>query len=202
MKKFLAALSLAIAATASHAALISTDWNTAGDNLITLDTASGLEWLDLSQTYNQTVAAVLPQTNAGGLFEGFRLALASEVHGLMGAAGLPFNNITGTIASTAAERAAADALTALLSETVGQHFGASLHGSRGHLIDNGGDLVVGYYTTGFGSSLFNDYFAGYPTWPGVGVWLVRDSNEVPEPATLGLLGLALAGLAARKRRKA
>ena len=36
--------------TVSQAAIVSADWKTAGDNLITRDTTSGLDWLDLTET--------------------------------------------------------------------------------------------------------------------------------------------------------
>ncbi len=200
MRKSIVALGLVLASGASQAALVSVDWMAAGDGLLTRDTASNLEWLDLTQTYNQTVAAVLPQTALGGTFAGFRLGLVEEVHDLMVAAGLPVSTTTGTISTSAIDLAAANGLTALLGETVGAHFGSAYVGSRGHLNDGGSDRVVGFYTIG-GSSLFNDYFSGSPTWPGAGVWLVRDANDVPEPASLALLGLGMAGLVASRRKQ-
>ncbi len=36
-----------------NAAIISVDWQTTGDNLITQDTASGLDWLDLTVTAHE-----------------------------------------------------------------------------------------------------------------------------------------------------
>ncbi len=38
----------------ANAGLISIDWKTAGDNLITYDTNTGLNWLDLTETVGDT----------------------------------------------------------------------------------------------------------------------------------------------------
>ena len=60
--------------------LVSVDLNSPDDGLLTLDTATGLKWLDLTQTdlelsYNQ----MLVQLGPGGTFEGFRHATEAEV---------------------------------------------------------------------------------------------------------------------------
>ena len=60
--------------------LVSIDLNTSDDGLLTLDTETGLEWLDLTQTdlgmsFNQMSA----QLDPGGTFEGFRYATEGEV---------------------------------------------------------------------------------------------------------------------------
>ena len=38
----------------ANAALSSSDWRTAGDDLLTVDDVSGLQWLDLAETYGLT----------------------------------------------------------------------------------------------------------------------------------------------------
>lgn len=60
-----------------------------GDGLLTRDTASGFEWLDLSQTVNRSYSDVSTQLAPGGDFEGFRYATHSEVEDLIAEAGLP-----------------------------------------------------------------------------------------------------------------
>ena len=77
--------SISLAATALvlsssvNAAIISTDWQTSGDNLITTDTESGLNWLDLTETNGLSYNYVSSQLGVGGQFEGFRYATSDEV---------------------------------------------------------------------------------------------------------------------------
>ncbi|MFK7914879.1 MAG: PEP-CTERM sorting domain-containing protein [Pseudomonadales bacterium] len=201
LKVTAAALCLSLASAGASAALISTDLNNAADGLLTLDTDTGLEWLDLTETFNMSIGQVQPLLNSGASLSSFRLAEVSEVHTLMSNAGLPVSTTTGTISSAAADLGAANALTALLGETVGAHYGSRYNGVRGHLLDNGVDRVVGAYTIS-GTRLFNDFFAGRPTWPGAGVWLVRSANEVSEPGTMAAFALGLFGLGFARRRKA
>lgn len=69
---------IAVTSNAS-AAIVSVDWKTAGDNLITRDTSSGLEWLDLTQTANLSFNDVTAQLGVGDTFEGWSYATGAQV---------------------------------------------------------------------------------------------------------------------------
>lgn len=70
-----------------NAALISVDLiQGSGDGVITRDTVSGLDWLDLTVTVNQTY----DQVHTGSWYEAdFRYALQGEVQTLFTHAGMP-----------------------------------------------------------------------------------------------------------------
>ncbi|MCW8854171.1 MAG: hypothetical protein OQK72_05690, partial [Gammaproteobacteria bacterium] len=57
--------------TSVNAAIISVDWQSAGDNLITQDTDSGLEWLDLTVTNGVSLSEIYAQLDVGGTYEGW-----------------------------------------------------------------------------------------------------------------------------------
>jgi hypothetical protein len=67
----------------AHAGFISTDWKNSGDKLATLHEETGTEWLDLTQTDGLSINYVMSQLGAGGLYEGWRLPTANEVHAMM-----------------------------------------------------------------------------------------------------------------------
>jgi len=73
----------ALFSSVANAELISTDWKVAGDGYSTLDTVSGLEWLDLSLTKAMSYNYVEMGLGVGGTFEGWRLPTESEVIGLI-----------------------------------------------------------------------------------------------------------------------
>jgi hypothetical protein len=81
VRKFIAAtflLAVFSVSSIANAALVSVDWKNAGDNLITRDTASGLDWLDLTETNNITRITILTLIDSGSL-DGWRYATSSEV---------------------------------------------------------------------------------------------------------------------------
>jgi hypothetical protein len=75
--------------TQANAAFLEQDWKTAGDKLITLDTSTGLEWLDVTESTNYSFNYVSSQFGVGGDFEGFRYATTSEVKAFITHAGWP-----------------------------------------------------------------------------------------------------------------
>ncbi|MDC1287907.1 PEP-CTERM sorting domain-containing protein [Gammaproteobacteria bacterium] len=77
---------LGLSVSSVNAALSSIDWQSSGDNLLTVDD-TGLQWLDLSQTIGQSYNQVLAQLGPGGTLSGFRYATAAEVEGLWDSAG-------------------------------------------------------------------------------------------------------------------
>ena len=57
--------------------------------LVTYDTQSGLEWLDLNQTKGLSFDQVSAQFGSGGLYAGYRYATSLEAQGLLTEFGLP-----------------------------------------------------------------------------------------------------------------
>lgn len=63
-----------------NAKILSIDWQSANDNLITRDTRTGLEWLDISVTQGLYLnEEVIPGLAAGQVFDGWRYATENEL---------------------------------------------------------------------------------------------------------------------------
>lgn len=72
----------------AFAALVDADWQTPGDAHLVLDTGTGLQWLDLSVTANQSYSYVTSNFGPGQIYEGFRVATQTEVIEMWSHAGI------------------------------------------------------------------------------------------------------------------
>lgn len=79
MTVVLGGLLLGMLTKPASAVLISTDLLTAGDGLLTLDTATGLEWLDLTQTVGQSYNSVFAGFGGYTTTQGFGFANTTQV---------------------------------------------------------------------------------------------------------------------------
>lgn len=220
VKKTLIGIYFACASAFVNAALLSVDWKSAGDKLLTRDTVAGLEWLDLSVTYGYTGSSVGTLTGAGGLAEGFRWATTQEFFSLYTNAGLPTSNGPSSPNSTNLTYidAARDLQDLLDYKTPYPSDRATSYVSAGVLSGQISSITSPHYALGligvydFFSMSESDYYRAESYFvvssqpqspePHRGLYLVRDIApfKVPEPGSLALIGLSIACIAFTRRR--
>jgi hypothetical protein len=200
-------------ATTLHADLVGVDLHTPGDQLLTLDSSTGLEWLDLKPTLNLSLSQMKSLSSTSGEFSEFRLATVTEFDALLDHASVPHT------------LSAADDSAGITNVTRFQGF----FGAIAKPIIPGPifpPVGKGYYTVGFVQDSTPDSFAlarvfiyDYDSGPEmydvfdytfgpspivdplIGYFLVR-SVPVPEPAAFSLYtGAALLLLCLVRRRR-
>lgn len=195
----------------ANAALISLDDATFGIGSITRDTASGLEWLDLTKSTGVSYSYVSSRLGPGQEFDGWRHAASTDV-------GTFFDNAGGTGPYTGAFGSHQNwmpPLLALWGENA--NFGGTGNGDSGGtrslaiLSDSAGagsrwltnifyydDLVRSSY-----AKIFNDSVVEASDQYNIGHALIRDAplSTVPTPATIWLFSMALIGLSGFRRRR-
>ena len=197
--------------TSVDAALLSTDWLNANDNLVVTDTDSSLDWLKLTETVGYSYTSVASQLGTGDQFDGWRYATNLEVASLFTVFGLLLDahlTVTGPV----------DTSIVNFANTMGNIMNDAnpifSYGARGYIGESyGGDMYQAgaYYVTsslsniyvgpnlGAGASLSSPAIARLD----LGSYLVRDAsiNAVPVPAAVWLFGSGLIGLIGLARRK-
>jgi|GEM_PF-3276734 len=191
----------------AQAGMISSDWKTAGDNKISIDTSTGLEWLKITETRGYNFTTIQEQLGAGGLFEGFRLPTETEIGNLWKSffpdAPSTFFHYEdmNTIEGVGAEAALAwtDAL------------GYGYWGTTGFRYGLGIALNDANQATGYGfiinNNAYGHMYPGISTQPSnySGILLVSgdsSASPVPVPASGILMLLGLSGLAFARKQKA
>ena len=201
---------LAVVSFNLHAAIVSADWQTPGDTLITQDTVNGLEWLDLTETNGMSYNELFAQLSAGGIFEGWRYATNYEVIALWSEFGIDLwetKNVIGEVDNGIVE--ASNYLGNILNEynpvlysygvlgITGEktHAGSISHLRFGALYVDG-DMLNVYEGLSINFPQPDDSSAVY-----LGSYLTRDITTVPIPTAISLFGSGLIGLIGVARRK-
>lgn len=207
MSRIILAILLSVLNFSSWANLIERDRiYGSGDGLITFDTDTGLEWLDVPESadysYDDIVANEL---GSGGVFEGFRHASREDVRTLFNNAGIDDINESRSYTYYDEILSLADLLGGTTGDG-GVTGGAALWGiSETPATANSNWAPFLYWTenidllpSGFEPLGAQATTAGtLPTFAAytneAGNWLVRPAS-VPEPTTVALLGLSIVGL--------
>ena len=196
---------LLFATSAVHASsLISGDDAVFGPDSITIDTATGLEWLDWTLSTNRSYDDVSTQFGVGGNYEGWRHATAEEAVVLFQNAGI--TNIDSDLSNP---RTVVSDLVSLLGDTTTNLLGVpGSVGITGSLSDDPESRFIGVLDpTGQISPASNsayvftyDLLESFAADP-YGHALVRSSNLIPEPSTIALLAIGLLVVGGHVSRK-
>lgn len=212
---FLAFLLGAIAHASAQ--LIPFDYKIAGDQLLTRDLRTGLEWLDIPLTFNRSYEQIEAELAPGGEFDGFRFATRAEFDALHLSFGVPVSHDPFGHGLDPALIARSFALQSLLGFGILDQDPTWIAYVTGGFLDSTEPLDVPtdrwfgrMQVLYFDEPARPDFYlaASFPvepvTTPFNGAFLVRRFAPVPEPSTYALGAPVLLGgvIAFRRRRHA
>lgn len=212
--KWIAAASLALLSMTANAAFEKTDWNAVGDKLVTVDTETGLEWLNLSVTDDKSISMV--KAELATTYSGWRLATNDEVTALMygiysSVSNMEFSFLDARGSGNYPLWIGANDFASLMSNGVNfTSYHTGLYFDENGVIRYAGSYLNegGAYTATVGlanTAVFSETSTINLVGVG-GVFLVRAGDAepstpapVPAPLGLGLIGLLGFALASRRR---
>ena len=177
----------------------------------TLDTATNLEWLDLTESTSRSFDDVSGQFGTGGDFAGWRHANTAEVSALFTSQGYPpgYDSSPTTVAMFQ--------LIQLLGETAVIPSGSNVQSAAFGLYDDSAtgtlpragiavleQLYFNNGNPGFDRShVVDDNVLTDIGLPIYGHWLVRSAatTEIPAPGAMAIFAIGIAGLALRRRQR-
>lgn len=199
LKAALAGLVLSVSGFA-NAGLIQSDYLNSGDNLSVLDTASNIEWLDLSVSTSWSFSNWNSLVQQGN---GWRLATNSEVVNL-------FNTAFPTYAAIYGGTGYVDTndvnliqnfidFQTLFGTTIWNANNVDSYGLFKN--ENGISEMMGVSRWSDTYRIFSTNFNSSVPEINNGIYIVRDATSVPEPSTLAIFALGVMGLASRRFKK-
>lgn len=188
----------------TNAALIDLDWTTTNDSALLLDTTTGLQWLDLSVTADQSYNQILAQLQQGGAYDGFRYATREEVLHLWSEANISDTNFTWVINGEWQNvKDLADRLgTSTLFDPhgLGTHALGLVEGGSGLTANQRLAMELSYHSNGMEVRTSSDHYALDVDFSSLhySSYLVQ---PVPIPPTLWIFSSGLLGLIGTARYK-
>lgn len=190
--------------------LVGVDWiKGSGDQKLTFDTRTRLEWLDLTETTGRSISSILAG-HGDWVNNGFRYATGTEVYSLLESAGVAENmDRYGAVSGgTVAESNNLFSLENLIGTTYKNN--PDQYTVYGWFLDNPGNIRGSYsYLSTIPGQQYQTrvYYSGgllNTSDSLIGSFLVREVAEataVTEPATIWLIGSALGGFSMIRRRR-